>query len=114
MMKALPKEVVLQIWRAYFSGVVLKQLYAKTARTGLINTPSSIRWRSRVERTAVAFAMKAHERKVERENVTRARKEQERAKRKRDFDDWFSLTGQKRRMSKRPKHFLNEDALGDF
>lgn len=114
MMKALPKEVLAIIWRYYYSGAVLKELYVKTARTGLINTPSSIRWRIKVGRTAVFYGMGQNEVRTEQAKAKEARRAREQAIRKRDFEDWFALTGSTTRLSKRPKHFSDEDGLGDF
>lgn len=113
MMRALPKELLALIWRYYFSGAVLKELYVKTARTDLINTPSSIRYRIKVGRTAVFYGMGKREAILERENSKEAHKAREQAIRKRDFEDWFALTGSTTRLSKRPKHFSDEDGLGD-
>jgi hypothetical protein len=115
MMQALPRPILRQVWEYVYSGVVLKELLAKTvAQTrssplpkGLsylpTNCPSQIRFRFGLETLRRNREVRMREWVVERENARKAKKLREDAIRKRDFDDWFALTGSDVRMSKRKK-----------
>ena len=115
MFKALPVDVWRMIWKQYYTSVVLRELVAKTtcmtfsgfASNGVcfapINCPSSIRWRWTVAKTKRARDLRLREFHHEREAARAAQKLRNHEIAKRDFADWFALTGSTQRLSKRKK-----------
>jgi hypothetical protein len=115
MFKALPVGVWRMIWKQYHTSVVLKELLAKTMSATIagyvsngvsyvpLNCPSSIRFRWQCAKAKRAREMSTQERFHEMKLSGEAQRARNREIAKRDFDDWFALTGSDVRMSKRKK-----------
>jgi hypothetical protein len=124
MFRALPEEIMWMIWRQYYTSVVMTQLVAKTRVSHSIEfddgpdytpiqCPSTIRFRWRVSKGKLSMQMSRRELQLERANARKAQDIRRLAQTRRDFEDWFHLTGSSQRMSKRKKvHFSAPDALG--